>query len=104
MAPESERAMPFVRRVSPAFEGRCVVRFGRAEAEAPYRLNGDPSQLRTGPKGLRGSCTLEPALAAEAFRTSDGQLQLEDGSEYRLRVLAYTAGSDTVYFEIRRFA
>jgi hypothetical protein len=95
--------MPFTRTQATEFKGRCTLRFGAGRsAEAVCRLRSDPSQLRAGPKGIRGGCTLEPALAAEVFRALEGRLTLDDGSEFRFRALAYTEGDDTVYFELWR--
>jgi len=41
-------------------------------------------------------------VAARAFQAGDGFLVLEDGAEFRLKVLAHTAGTATAYFEMWR--
>ena len=95
--------MPYMRANGSGFEGLCTLTFAaRREAAAICRLKSDPAQLRAGPKGVRGSVTLEPALAAELFRAGEGRLRLADGSEFRFRVLAHTEGDGTVYFEMWR--
>ncbi len=42
-----------------------------------------------------------PDVAEALFRAGEAALTLDDGRGCRIRMLGYTSGSDTAYFEIR---
>jgi hypothetical protein len=77
------------------------VRFAGHAGPVPYSLDGDLRRLRPGGQRLRGSITLEPELAEQAFRAGEGVLMLEDGRQLRLTMLGHTAGGGDVFFEAR---
>ena len=95
--------MPFIRKSKPpAAAGTGRLRFHGFEGPVSYELAQSPAQLRAGPKGIRGSFRADAEVAARAFQAGDGFLVLEDGAEFRLKVLAHTAGTATAYFEMWR--
>ena len=93
--------MSYARKVRPPVLGEGTLSFPGHELTVPYSLASPPSELRSGPARVRGSFQADAEIAAAAFRCGDGSLKLEDGSSYRLTMLAHSAGSDTTYFEMR---
>lgn len=93
--------MSYARKVRPPVLGEGALTFPGHELSVKYSLAGPPAELRPGTARLRGSFQAEPDQAAAAFRCGDATLQLEDGSRFRLTMLAHTSGSDTTYFEMR---
>lgn len=95
--------MPFTRRAKPpAATGTGRLRFYGYDGPITYELAQNPAQLRAGPKGIRGSFSADPEVVARAFQEGDAFLILADGSEFRVKVLAHTAGTGTAYFEMWR--
>jgi len=90
------------RQKAPAVTGQGTLRLGSYERAVVYSLLSDPTRLRAGPKGLRGSIQADPETAAEAFRLRDGHLVLAEGIEFKVKVVAYTDGSPTAYIELWR--
>lgn len=90
------------RKVKPSFEGDGELRVAGESTPVRYRIEGDPSTLRAGLFRMRGAVTCaSPQIAEQAFHRGDAVLRLEDGSVFRLAVIAHTAGSETAYFEMR---
>lgn len=57
--------------------------------------------LKPGHATLRGMLRTDPDTASALFLAGEAQLTLDDGKGCRIRMLGYTSGSDTAYFEIR---
>lgn len=93
--------MAYARKVRPPVLGEGALSFPGHELTVPYSLASPPSELRAGPARVRGSFQAKSEIAAAAFRCGDGMLTLEDGTKYRLTMLAHSSGSDTTYFEMR---
>ncbi len=90
------------RKPKPSTEGEGALRVAGETEAVRYRIEGDPATLRPGLFRMRGAVTLpSPDLAERAFHAGDGVLTLQDGSTFRLAVIAHTAGSETAYFEMR---
>lgn len=93
--------MPRRRAAPEPTSGTGELRYTGFKGVVAYEIAGDVAALRPQSPPLRGRFTATPEDAAAAFRAGDGTLHAEDGRDYRLTVLAYTAGDDTAYFEIR---
>ena len=93
--------MARLRKQLPAHLGTGELRFRGFAGPVNYEVLGEPSTLRLGPLRLRGSLTATPEVAAEAFRSGEAELRLEDGAIFRITLLGHTAGSETAYFELR---
>lgn len=87
------------RRPPDTTKGTGLLRYPGFSGPVDYEITGALKQLRPG-VALRASITTTPEIAAEAFRELQGHLQLEDGRDFRLKMLAYTAGSATAYVEL----
>jgi len=93
--------MPRRRAAPEPTSGVGELRYSGFKGRVAYRIAGDVAALRPQSPPLRGQFTTAPAEAEAAFRAGEGRLVAEDGRDYRITVLAYTAGDDTAYFEIR---
>lgn len=85
----------------PVFEGQGELRLLGYSCPVNYRIEGDPTRLKSGVGSLRGSLQSDPGVAERAFRAGDGVLVLDLGKELRLVMLGHTAGSDRVFVELR---
>lgn len=90
-----------IRKPLPAFQGHGHVKFQGHAGPVDYTIHGDPSKLKFGTTRLRGSLSVPPEVAAEAFRAGSGVLTLEDGAEFRLQMLGHSAGAPEVFVELR---
>jgi hypothetical protein len=81
--------------------GVAELHYSGFKGQVAYRIVGDATGLRAQSPPLRGQFTADPADAEAAFHAGEARLLLEDGRDYRIIVLAYSAGDDTAYFEIR---
>jgi hypothetical protein len=93
--------MARVRKQRPTCLGAGELRYRGFAGQVDYELAGEPSALRPGPTRLRGSLTATPEVAEQAFREGEGVLTLDSGVQFRITLLAHTAGSSTAYFEMR---
>ena len=67
--------------------------------QVEYEIVGSLDQLRPG-VSVRAAIMTTAEVAAAAFKELRGHLRLESGKEYRLQVVAHTAGSGTAYAEL----
>jgi hypothetical protein len=93
--------MAMARKKLPVFPGVGELRYPGFRGQVQYEIHGEPSKLR-GIARLRGSITATPEVALGAFQQGDGVLTLDTGTEYRVKMLAHSEGSDTAYFEMLR--
>jgi hypothetical protein len=93
--------MAHVRKKLPACLGAGELRCRGFRGPVRYEIQGEPSTLRHGTARLRGSLSSSPDVAECAFREGEGFLKLESGAEFRITMLAHSAGSGTAYFEMR---
>lgn len=77
------------------------LRFQSFSGQVDYEITGQMKTLASAHNPLRGLLRTAPETAEELFRAGDAILKLDDGRDCRIKVLAYSAGSDTAYFEIR---
>ena len=89
-------------RKPPLHSGEGVLCYPGFTGEVTYEVMGNPESLRAGGGSLRGSITASTEQAQGAFRAGQGRLRLQDGKEYRVNLIGYTQGSDTVYFDLSR--
>jgi hypothetical protein len=90
-----------IRKKLPVVSGVGSVRFLGHTGAANYAIEGDPTRLRLGVNRLRGSITIDPELALQAFQAGEGVLVLEGGEEVRLTMLGHSAGGGEVFVEVR---
>lgn len=66
-----------------------------------YQITGPLKTLASAHSPLRGLLRTVPETAEALFRAGEGTLRLDDGRNCRIKLLGYSNGSDTAYFEIR---
>jgi hypothetical protein len=93
--------MPIRKRIVVPTIGTGELRYSGFNGSVDYELAGDTAALTAKSKEMKGSLTASQEVAEGAFRAGEGFLKLEDGRDCRIRMVAYTAGGDTAYFEIR---
>lgn len=81
--------------------GTGELRYPGFTGDVTYEIAGDSTALTAKSNAMRGFLTAEPEIAEGAFRAGDGYLTLADGKACRIKMLGYTTGADTAYFEIR---
>lgn len=89
------------RKKPPVFEGAGQLRFGGFDGPVRYAIEGDPAKLRAGHLRLRAALTTTADVAAEAFRAGEGLLTLDNDVQFRVTMLAHSAGGDEVFVELR---
>jgi len=67
--------------------------------QVDYEIVGSLDQLRPG-VSVRAAIMTTAEVAEAAFKELRGHLRLAGGKEYRLQIVAYTAGSSTAYAEL----
>lgn len=85
----------------PVTAGTGELRFQGFDGVVDYEITGQMKTLASAYSPLRGLLRTAPETAEALFRAGDAALKLDDGRDCRIKVLAYSAGSDTAYFEIR---
>ncbi|MDP3853212.1 hypothetical protein [Phenylobacterium sp.] len=85
----------------PVTAGVGELRFQTFSGTVDYEITGQMKTLASAYSPLRGLLRTAPEIADDLFRAGDAVLKLDDGRDCRIKVLAYSAGSDTAYFEIR---
>ncbi|WP_332768330.1 hypothetical protein [Phenylobacterium sp.] len=85
----------------PVTAGTGELRFQGFDGTVDYEITGQMKTLASAYSPLRGLLRTTPETAEALFRAGDAGLKLDDGRDCRIKVLAYSAGSDTAYFEIR---
>jgi hypothetical protein len=66
-----------------------------------YEITGALKTLASAHNPLRGLLRTTPETAEALFRAGEGTLCLDDGRNCRIKLLGYSNGSDTAYFEIK---
>jgi hypothetical protein len=77
------------------------LRFPGFTGAVDYEITGQMKTLASAHTPLRGLLRTEPETAGALFRAGEGALKLDDGRDCRIKLLGYSSGSDTAYFEIR---
>lgn len=93
--------MRIKKRITPPTIGTGELRYSGYNGSVGYEIAGDTAALTARSKEMKGSLTAPQEVAEGAFRAGEGFLKLEDGRNCRIRMVAYTAGDDRAYFEIR---
>ena len=81
--------------------GAGDLKFTGHELQVDYEITGQMRTLASAHVPLRGLLRTAPDVAEALFRAGEAALTLDDGRGCRIRMLGYTSGSDTAYFEIR---
>lgn len=82
--------------------GAGELKFSGFPAETvDYEITGQLKTLANAHNPLRGLVRTDPEKAEALFKAGEGTLRLDDGRNCRIKLLAYSDGSDTAYFEIR---
>lgn len=81
--------------------GSGDLKFAGYDLRVDYEITGQMRTLASAHVPLRGLLRTEPEVAEALFRAGEAALTLDDGRGCRIRMLGYTTGSDTAYFEIR---
>ncbi|MBV9508882.1 MAG: hypothetical protein JO303_01210 [Caulobacteraceae bacterium] len=89
--------MPQTKRSMPRLTGAGKLKTGRSLFSVSYDVRSIDG-LRTGKGSISGS----PLDMQSAFSAREGALTLEDGRSISLSVVAHTAETATIYFEIVR--
>jgi hypothetical protein len=90
-----------IRKQLPVFQGAGQIKFLGHSGPADYAIEGDPTRLRPGVARLRGSISVSPELAKQAFRAGEGTLMLESGEQLRMTMLGHSDGGGDVFVEVR---
>lgn len=90
-----------IRKPVPLVRGAGRITFLGHSGPADYVIEGDPVRMRFGVGRLRGSITIDPEAAREAFRAGEGVLELETGERRRLTMLAHSAGEAEIFVDVR---
>ncbi len=77
------------------------MKFTGYAGEVNYEITGALKTLASAHNPLRGLLRSEPETCEALFRAGEGTLRLDDGRNCRIKLLGYSSGSDTAYFEIR---
>ena len=85
----------------PLLNGDGALRLRGRDEPVNYEIAGEPHTLSLGRGSLRGAIYTSNELAEQAFRRGDALLTLEGGKAFRLTMLGHSAGTGTVYFEMR---
>lgn len=94
--------MCVIRRNPPQISaGAGELKFAGFTGDVDYEITGPLKTLASAHSPLRGLLRTEPETAAALFRAGEGALRLDDGRNCRIKLLGYSSGSDTAYFEIR---
>lgn len=72
-----------------------VLKFRDYAAATVYTLTSDARR-----KMGKGSVTADPERLRDAFRSGDATLQLADGRDLRIMLVAHSEGGSTAWFEI----
>lgn len=80
--------------------GAGELKFSGYAGEVDYEITGKLKNLAASHSPLRGLLRTVPDTAAALFKAGEGMLKLDDGRNCRIRMLGYSSGSDTAYFEI----
>jgi hypothetical protein len=80
--------------------GAGELKFSGYCGEVVYEITGKLKNLAATHSPLRGLVRTLPETAAALFKSGEGTLKLDNGRNCRIRMLGYSNGSDTAYFEI----
>lgn len=93
--------MAFKKAEPPREHGSGILRFSGFEGPVEFELRGQVTALRPSSAPMRAAIKTTVEVARQAFRAGEAKLRLPNGQQYRLTVLAHSAGSDIAYADMR---